>query len=88
MAEYKYTHTLKNGTVKTKTFNIKYDTYYEWHKVYREVAGKYFKRNMYEMRARLSPLDAIKKRLEAIASGVPPEEQPREVAGFHLGGAL
>lgn len=89
MMEYKYTHTLKNGTVKTKTYKIKYDSYSEWHTIYREISGKYFKRNMTEMRARLSKLDALKKRLEAIQAGAPLEDQqPKEKAGFHLGGAL
>lgn len=84
--EYKYTKTLKNGTVKTKVYKIKYDSYSEWNVIYKEIAGKHFKRNTGEMQARLSKLDALKKRLQDMQAGIP--EEPRERAGFHLSGAL
>lgn len=89
MVEYKYTFTQKNGTVKTKTYKIKYDNYSEWLAIYRDVTGKYFKRNKYEVKQRISKLNAMKKRLLDLRAGTPIEEQQsKKKAGFHLGGAL
>lgn len=67
--------------------------YYKLAKEYRQKTGKHFKRNGWEMRQRMSKLDAIKRRLDAINNEPVIHEAMKDLAKknsmeFHLGGAL